>query len=301
MDAGRSAFWLLSHLPAPARRVVPSEARADLRRRLGHRYPWEEGYDFTPPPSDGLPTGPPDFVGVGAPRCGTVWWFRLLGAHPDVAAAGDRPVGLHYFSHFGLGRFGPEDRTRYHGWFPRPPGVRVGEWTANYAAEPWVAPLLADAAPDAKLLFLVRDPRTRLEAALPDLGPARVANDGVAMAEEMERGCYARQLRRLLEFFAPDRVLVLQLERCLEDPAGQLAATYRFLGLDDAPAARVAAQAPARVPVGPPLDPSASVRVADLYRQDALELATLVPDLDLGRWPSTTEGGVRGPGAGGGR
>ena len=25
---------------------------------------------------DGWATGPPDFVGVGAQRCGTTWWFR---------------------------------------------------------------------------------------------------------------------------------------------------------------------------------------------------------------------------------
>src|SRR4051794_28721229 len=38
------------------------------------------------PPScpEGWSVGPPDFVGVGAQRCGTSWWHRLIVAHPDV-------------------------------------------------------------------------------------------------------------------------------------------------------------------------------------------------------------------------
>ena len=44
------------------------------------------GTDPPPPPRcpDGWVTGPPDFVGVGAARCGTTWWFRQITSHPEI-------------------------------------------------------------------------------------------------------------------------------------------------------------------------------------------------------------------------
>ncbi|HLH27830.1 MAG TPA: hypothetical protein VKW77_02880, partial [Acidimicrobiales bacterium] len=172
--------WL-SRLPAPLHRVLPFEQRADLRRRLGRRRPWEEGFDFTPPPSEGADLGPPDFVGVGASLCGTRWWYGLMTAHPRVAVRRGQPVGLHYFSHFGLRAFTDGDRLRYHRWFPRATGEVTGEWTPAYAAQPWVAPLLAEAVPEARLLLLVRDPVERFRLGAARVAESKVSNVGAAM------------------------------------------------------------------------------------------------------------------------
>ncbi|MGH8223103.1 MAG: sulfotransferase [Woeseiaceae bacterium] len=37
-----------------------------------------------PAPGLNLTIGPPHFVGIGAPRCGTTWVFKMLRLHPDV-------------------------------------------------------------------------------------------------------------------------------------------------------------------------------------------------------------------------
>ncbi len=254
---------------------------------MGRRNPWEEGFDFTPP-STALPVGAPDFVGVGAPQCGTAWWYGLVEAHPDVAGRGARPIGLHYFSHYARREFTDADRERYHRWFPRRPGQVVGEWTAGYAAEPWVPPLLAEAAPAARLLFLVRDPVERFRHGLAHIAQSRVGNVGVALADIAERGFYGAQLRSLLEHFPAEQILVLQLERCADDADGQLATTNRFLGLDDShrPGRAVRrVESPA-----PPLEPSVMHRLAEMYAADAQDLASLVPDFDPDRWPT-----LRGP------
>lgn len=283
MDPRATAAGLAGRLPEPLHRAVPVQVRADLRRRLGRRHPWEDGFDFTPPDTSGLATGPPDFIGVGASLCGTEWWYRLIAAHPEVAGARSRPVGLHYFSHFCLRQLTDADAERYHRWFPRPPGASCGEWTPSYAAQPWVAPLLARVAPEARLLFLVRDPVERFRLGMTRTSESRVPNMGATVADVVDRGFFAVQLRRLYHFVAPERILVLQLERCVSDFESQLAATYRFLGLDDS----------FRPPRRPPpaliapfaLDRSVADRLADIYADDVSDLAVLVPALDLDRWP----------------
>ena len=80
---------------------------------------------------------------------------------------------------------------------------------------------------------MVRDPVERLGLALAHGAERQVAQTGTAIAEAVDGGFYGTQLRQVLRYVPRQRVLVLQYERCCRDRDGQLAATYRFLGLDD--------------------------------------------------------------------
>jgi hypothetical protein len=211
--------------------------------------------------------------------------------HPEVSARRDLPPARHYLSHFGTEAFGPEQVAGYHGWFPRRPGTVAGEWTTTYASLPWVPPLLATAAPGAGVLLMVRDPVERLRVSLAGSTERRVSQAGTAIAASVEGGFYGFQLRQLLDHLPASRVLVLQYERCRLDRDGQLAATYRFLGIDDGhrPAGGLRPG-----PVGgegvPALDPDTRARLVDLYAADVAALADLAPDLDLSLWPSFRRG-----------
>ncbi len=280
----------LHRLPPRLHRLVPPDQRADLRHRLGRYRPWESGADLMPPPrGPGEEPGPPDFVGVGVMMAASDWWLGLVNDHPGVAWRPDVPGARHYLSHFLTTDLGPAEVDRYHGWFPRRPGAITGEWTPSYSALPWVAPLLARAAPDARLLMMVRDPVDRLRLGLASTADRRVPQVGDHTADAVARGFYGAQLRRLLEYFPTDRVLVLQYERCVADPAEQIAATYRFLGLDDG--YRPVVGAPPRQALGPlpPLDPDTTVRLARVYADDVEELVALVPSLDRSLWPSAID------------
>ena len=114
--------------------------------------------------------------------------------------------------------------ARYHALFPRPDGALAGEWTPGYMLDFWTPPLLRRAAPDAKLLVLLRDPVERFRSGLTltenrlTLGwSARAAANG-----GFQRGIYADQLLRLWSAFPREQVLVLQFERCVRDPRGEL-------------------------------------------------------------------------------
>ncbi len=280
--------------PAAARHVFRSlspRTRAAVLHRFGYFAPWEEGFDFTPPSLEpGESVGPPDFVGIGVQKGGTSWWYQLIVDHPDVSARDAIHKERHYLSHFGAEPFGSGEVRRYAEWFPRRPGTIAGEWTPDYLAYPWVAPLLARAAPGAKVLVMLRDPVERFRSGL-SFRLGQGAPDNVeTVVDAVNQGFYARHLRRYLDHFPEEQILVLQYEKCIIDPAGQLAATYRFLGLSE--------HAPEHLlrPVNVSgrkldLDPGAHRRLAELYAPDLADLAALVPGLDLSLWPT---GGSRG-------
>ena len=221
----------------------------------------------------GWHTGPPDFVGVGVQKAGTSWWYQLIGRHPDVVTRG-HPKELDYF------RRAPG--PAYELWFPRPPGKLAGEWTPDYISDPEHIRRLAVAAPDTRVLVMLRDPVERYVSGL-----TMALNRGWAEPEPevYRRGFYASALEVVLRSF--ERVLVLQYERCVADTHAELARTYRFLGLDDS---YVPAFAERRVhlTITPKVDVPTARReelIAE-YTPDVARAAELVPDLDLSLWPN---------------
>lgn len=278
----------LFRAPDRLRKALPRVVRDGVRRRVGPFAPWEAGFaHVAPAPLPGEETGPPDFVGIGVQKAGTTWWFELLVAHPDVAHRAATHKERHYFAPYATRPFGTEQVRGYHQWFPRPDGKKTGEWTPDYLYQPWVAPLLEQAAPEARLLVIVRDPVERFVSGLTHSGLVPGSHLGTVVAESVGRGFYTAALRQWAPAFDAGRVLVLQYERCVADPAGELARTYRFLGLDDGfrPQAMRQASSPTRQEKVA-LDPDARRRLVDLYRRDVTELVGLVPDLDLGLWPN---------------
>jgi hypothetical protein len=171
--------------------------------------------------------------------------------------------------------------------FPRPPGALAGEWSPGYIVDPWTVRQLARAAPEARLMVLLRDPVERFAigvehaATAPDeSGPPRaVAN------LQFQRGLYADQLLRLWRSVPRSRVLVLQLERCLRDPRGELRRTFEFLGLEPAHADTVDPEPPGEGltdPVG--LADHQRAALVARYAPESGRLGALVGDLDLGLW-----------------
>ncbi len=236
-------------------------------------------------------TGPPDFVGIGVQKAGTTWWYEAICTHPDVYARSDIHKERHFFGRYVAHPFGPADCALYHAWFPRLSDTVTGEWTPDYMHDPWVPPLLARAAPRTRLLVLLRDPVERFRSGLVhqsrDSGrlTLRAYQDAVA------RGFYHEELRRWTAHFPRDQILILQYERCVADPAAQLARTYRFLGLDPVVGTGIHNRVNATEnSFG--LGQDARQRLVDLYTPDVRALSTWLADLDLGLWPNFASVGM---------
>ena len=117
----------MRRVAVPAFAKLPATARRSILHAFGKYAPWEDGFDPTPPSAGSNEvTGPPDFVGIGAQKAGTTWWYEAICAHPDVFSRVDIHKERHFFGRYVARPFGPEECDLYHEWFPRPPGEPDG-------------------------------------------------------------------------------------------------------------------------------------------------------------------------------
>jgi hypothetical protein len=234
-------------------------------------------------------TGPPDFVGVGTQRSGTTWWFKTLLAHPQIRQPSSRRKEQHFFDRFAARELTDADIAEYHALFLRRPGQIAGEWTPRYMHDFWTPRLLARAAPGAKLLMMFRDPIERFRSGvLHQLSHTPAARIEWVTADAVERGRYATQLRRVLAAHDADRILVLQYEKCVADPAAQYRRTLSFLGVDADHVneafqrRRGTTQAARKKPLWP--DMTDALRAT--FEPEVAELTELAPEIDLSLWPN---------------
>jgi hypothetical protein len=249
-----------------------------------------------PPDAPALPEGweigPPDVVGVGAPRCGSSWWFRQITNHPDVFYDGEvHSKEVHFFDGMrDVRELSEDDLTRYARHFPRVPGGGLTcEWTPRYMFDPWTIGQLRQAAPAARIVMILRDPVARYASAYA-LYERKARNfpppDGT-IEEMVASGMFFRPVQRVLDTYPREQVLILQYERCRLEYEHELDRTYEFLGL--ATGYRPAKGAwKARSPATQSSfhETSRGSVLAELYAADAAQLAELAPEIDLTLWPS---------------
>lgn len=197
----------------------------------------------------------PEFLVLGAMRCGTSSLFRYLSAHPQVA----RPLRKE-IEFFTLNWERP--RSWYRAHFPLAQrGMRSFEATPYYLFHPRAAIRAAASVPGARLVVLLRDPVERalshhrhmvrlgfepfgFEEAL-DREDERIEGEHERLVRHegydsplhrrysyRARGEYAQQVLKWLRYFPSDHLHVAWSDDLYRDPAGTLSALFAFLGLD---------------------------------------------------------------------
>lgn len=245
----------------------------------------------------GYSYGAPDFVGIGAQRCGTSFWYSLIAEHPSIFhprhfSGQVAPPYLikerHFLDRFFDRPYRPEETENYHRWFPRPTGQKTGEWTPRYLMAHWAPLILNRLAPDAKLLVVLRDPVDRFVSGMNfQLRSARNLEGNHAHGQFL-RGCYGLQLANWLKHFSKDSLLILQFELCIEDTAAQLDKTYDFLSLDRYRPSHTVLERKKNARKEASFQPTAEHKASlvDAYSEDVLALCRLFPEIDIGRWPN---------------
>ncbi len=214
---------------------------------------------------------PPDFVIVGAQRCGTTSLFRALAKHPAILPNVIGAKGIHYFDtsyhqslSWYLAHFASQSERDTHEAKIGQKAI-VGEASPYYMYHPAGAERMAKAIPDAKLIVLLRNPVKRaishhqhmvwegfepeedLDKAL-DLESARLEGIEQRLLADpklvsrphqhfsyVDRGHYAPQLERLFAHFDRKNVLVMATETMIRDSQSSLSAIQSFIGLEPDP------------------------------------------------------------------
>jgi hypothetical protein len=202
----------------------------------------------------------PDFLIIGAQRCGTTSLFHFLAGHPQVAVPPIKEI--HFF-----------DRQYEKGmdWYRRcfaVTGGRAraratirGEATPSYVFHPHAVQRIRADVPEARLIVLLRSPVDRayshywhsvrlghetlsfehavareperlageLEKTERDAG---YTSDALVQHSYLSRGIYADQLARVFRHFPRDRVKILKSEDLYAAPQAVFDEVAHFLGIE---------------------------------------------------------------------
>jgi hypothetical protein len=204
----------------------------------------------------------PSFFVLGAARCGTTSLHYYLDQHPDIAMSAVKEPNFFLFRQTPDGPeplFGADrrlfarsvaDPARYAALFARDHRA-AGDVSPLYLYTRETPELIAEAAPAARLVAVLRDPAERawshfvyMNPALGDRAPAAFA-EAVACERPLgyapyrggthflRLGRYGEQVGRYLDRFPAESLLVLAYDELVHDPAAALAQVCRFVGVDD--------------------------------------------------------------------
>lgn len=187
-------------------------------------------------PDEGSDALLPNFFIIGAAKAGTTSLHFYLDQHPDVFMARDKE--LHYFCDPDCAQW----LALYREHFDVEAPVR-GEASTLYTrapAIPGVPGRMAALVPDAKLVYLVRDPVERALASWREerfhVTERRPAVEAFAHPEDPHNAYvaasrYAMQLEAYLEHFPAEQILVLDQVELASSAADVVARVIDFLGL----------------------------------------------------------------------
>jgi len=238
----------------------------------------------------------PDALIIGAMKSGTSSLHYYLTQHPQVIAPLRKEV--HYFD---------LNLQRGESWYRANFG-QAGQAGVNIDSSPYYLfhPLVPQRAhalvPGAKLIVLLRDPVRRAyshywhqrnkgreslsfeDAVAAEPGRIDRAHELLARGEiehsdahqyfsYLARGRYAEQLRRWLQFYPRERLLVLRFEDLVREPLPVLNRTLDWLGLPAMASARLEPRNTRRYP---PMAPQTAARLQEYFAPYNAELEPLL-------------------------
>ena len=186
----------------------------------------------------------------GVQKAGTTTFFRYLQAHPQLAAPSHKET--HFFDNETIDWNNP-DYGRLKAFFPAMSGEQLAfDATPIYLFWPPSLARIRAHNPDIRLIFVFRDPierawshwRMETQRDAENLPFASAIREGRKRLEDsqpldrawrvysyVERGFYARQLRRLFSLFPREQILFLSLQDLKRERCSFLQRVSAFLGI----------------------------------------------------------------------
>lgn len=171
----------------------------------------------------------PDYIIIGAQKAGTSSVFSNIGKHPQINNPNIKEV--HYYDNWYGNLYKYKKHFRH--------GSITGEATPKYCLREIYASRIYKDNPNAKLIFILRDPVYRAYSQWimeRDRGfekrPLRQALRNEKHFCYVERGFYFRQINFYLKYFRGDQLLVLNFAELKYDPYSFYDKIFYFLGVD---------------------------------------------------------------------
>ena len=177
----------------------------------------------------------PNLLIIGAQKCGTSGLHYYLGLHPEVSMS--KPKELNFFIEERNWRRGADWYARH---FDAHAKVR-GEASPNYTAYPQhmgVPERMASLIPDARLIYIVRDPLERIEAHWVHNYAKRREKGNLhetlmhPNTSYLVRSEYFMQLQQFLQYFPAEQLLVLDQDDLRNRRLETLKSVFEFVGVD---------------------------------------------------------------------
>jgi hypothetical protein len=238
----------------------------------------------------------PLFVGIGVPKAGTTWWSSMLFSHPQIAPNRIDAKELHFFTHIGARPVTETEIRTYRDCFRVGDSCSAGEWTPSYFYTPGCLANLSRAVPEAKILFLVRDPVDRYFSHVQQIKNNRerfLSLDEVQsttyfitsiVPEAFGQGLYSSGISEAKKRFGEVNVLVQQYEKCINEPEVQYKKLCEFLSLDDSVVGAMDFDKKINVTITDlQKNPEQQEFLRELYEPDRKSLRTC-PEVDVDLW-----------------
>lgn len=202
----------------------------------------------------------PNFIVVGVPKAGTTSLYTYLQQHPDIYLSPVKETNFFMLSgqkpHYQgpgdankINRTSVYDLAHYTALFQAAKPEQVcGEISPLYLYSKTAAKKIAQDAPEAKLLMILRNPTSRAYSNYLHLrrdGREPEENFLTALTQEEERiqknwspfwhyhsvGFYGEQIDRFLQYFPREQMRFYLYEDLLKNPSGLLADIFSYLGV----------------------------------------------------------------------
>lgn len=178
----------------------------------------------------------PNFLGIGAAKCGTTWMHSLLQQHPQIYMPRKRKE----IDFFNMDHNYDRGFDWYESFFPDAQEAvkytAIGEFTPRYINSPKFANRIAEVKSVEKLIVMLRDPAKRTYSQY-----AHAVRNGYSksfqgfIAERpyvVEQSLYSQKLEPFLDLFAPEQFCYFIFEDAVKDVPKTQQKIANFLNVD---------------------------------------------------------------------
>ena len=180
----------------------------------------------------------PNFFIIGAARSGTTSLYSYLDQHPDICFSSVKEINF-----FSNEKIWEKGYKWYESHFDKAKNMcAVGEASTSYTASPFLkeAPQrIAAYRPDAKLIYIVRDPIHRLVSHYMhrvhrgiERRPFSEILSNIEFVSTAWQGRYNFQLDQFLKLFDRDQILVISFDNLNISSEKAVRSIFEFLGVD---------------------------------------------------------------------